>query len=453
MLRLPAHRPLTVALIASGSLLAGSKAAVAAPAYVPGEVLVRYGPGVDRAARLDTQRATRTGRPEAFAPRSRTLRIRGGATVAETVRALRRRPEVASASPNWIARSSAFIPNDPGAAGVPGGWVGLQWNFVGEYGVRAPEAWDTLIRAGRPGGSGVTVAVLDTGVAYADARRFRRSPDLSGSRLRRGYDFVASDPYPDDHNGHGTHVASTVAESADNEIGLVGLAYGARIMPVRVLDSRGEGNAADIARGIRFAARNGAQVINLSFEFGSEVRQASIPEVLAALRYARTKGSLVVGASGNTGGPECRLPCPLLVRRGGGRHDGARLPGRVLQSGQGAGPRRSGRRARCSGSGGPPLPPAGAAGTRHLPGDLQGVRAALRDPRGIRGNLNGRPARLGRRRPGDRLARPWAESLATEARGAPRGDRSRPRARRARLALRRRAAGRRAGHRAVDTAP
>jgi serine protease len=236
------------------------------------------------------------------------LRIRGGATVAETVRALRRRPEVASASPNWLARSSAFIPNDPGAAGVPGGWVGLQWNFVGEYGVRAPEAWDTLIRAGRPGGSGVTVAVLDTGVAYADARRFRRSPDLSGSRLRRGYDFVASDPYPDDHNGHGTHVASTVAESADNEIGLVGLAYGARIMPVRVLDSRGEGNAADIARGIRFAARNGAQVINLSFEFGSEVRQASIPEVLAALRYARTKGSLVVGASGNTGGRSVAYP-------------------------------------------------------------------------------------------------------------------------------------------------
>jgi serine protease len=308
MPRLSAHHPLTVALTAAGFVLAGGGVAGAAPAYVPGEVLVRYEAGVGREARAATQRATRTGRPEAFAPRARTLRIRGGASVAETVRALRRRPGVASAGPNWIARAGAFIPNDPGASGTPGGWAGLQWNFVGEYGVRAPEAWDTLMRQGRPGGAGVTVAVLDTGVAYADARRFRRSPDLSGSRLRRGYDFVASDPYPDDHNGHGTHVASTVAESADNEVGLVGLAYGARIMPVRVLDSRGEGNAADIARGIRFAARNGAQIINLSFEFDSAVTRASIPEVLSAMRYARSKGSLVVGASGNTGGRTVAYP-------------------------------------------------------------------------------------------------------------------------------------------------
>ncbi len=145
----------------------------------------------------------------------------------------------------------------------------------------------------------MTVAVLDTGVAYANRGRFRRSPDLSAVRLRRGFDFVARDAFPNDQNGHGTHVASTIAETANNGIGLTGLAYGARIMPVRVLDATGAGAAPDIARGIRYAARNGAQIINLSFEFSADVTSAGIPEVLSALRYAQSRGVLVVGASGN----------------------------------------------------------------------------------------------------------------------------------------------------------
>jgi len=307
-----------LSLVAGGATSVSAAVAAAAPPYAPGEVVVRYAAGVDRAERAAIQRATGTARPEAFAPHARTLRIRRGASVAGTVSALRRRPGVATATPNWIARASGFIPNDPGASALPGGWASLQWNFLPDVGVNAPEAWATLIRAGRPGGAGVTVAVLDTGVAYADARRFRRSPDLSGSRLRKGYDFVADDPYPDDQNGHGTHVASTIAESADNQVGLTGLAYGARIMPVRVLDGRGEGTSTDIARGIRYSARTGADVINLSFEFAPEVRAASIPDVLSALRYARRKGALVVGASGNAGDPVVAYPArsPLMVAVG-----------------------------------------------------------------------------------------------------------------------------------------
>jgi serine protease len=141
--------------------------------------------------------------------------------------------------------------------------------------------------------------VLDTGVAYSDRGRFVRSPDLRGDRFERGYDFVADDPYPSDVNGHGTHVASTIAESIDNGVGVTGLAFGAKIMPVRVLDRRGEGDSDAIARGIRFAARKRAHIINLSFEFGNSVRAREIPDILDALRFAARKGVLVVGASGN----------------------------------------------------------------------------------------------------------------------------------------------------------
>jgi serine protease len=270
-------------MIRRSLLLAAVATAVLAPAagaaeYVPDEVILRTGPESD--------------------PTARVVKVADGSTVPETIARLRRRPGVLSATPNFIAHAS-FIPNDPGRVGQPGAWTQVQWNFAGPFGVNAPTAWDNVERAGRRGGSGVVVAVLDTGVAYSDRGRFVRSPDLRGDRFEGGYDFVDDDPYPSDVNGHGTHVASTIAESIDNGVGVTGLAFGAKIMPVRVLDRRGEGDSAAIAEGIRFAARKRAHIINLSFEFGNSVRAREIPDILDALRFARRRGVLVVGASGN----------------------------------------------------------------------------------------------------------------------------------------------------------
>jgi len=267
-------RPLLVAAVGTALLAPAAGAAE----YVPGEVIVREG--------------------SASAPATRVVKVRDGSTVRETIARIRRRPGVLTATPNYIARAS-FIPNDPGRLGAPGGWQQLQWNFAGPFGVNAPAAWDNVERAGRRGGSGVVVAVLDTGVAYSDNGRFTRSPDLRGDRFKRGYDFVDGDRRPNDHNGHGTHVASTIAESVDNGVGVTGLAFGAKIMPVRVLDRFGEGDSAAIAGGIRFAARRRVHIINLSFEFGRRVRARQIPDILDALRFARRRGVLVVGASGN----------------------------------------------------------------------------------------------------------------------------------------------------------
>ncbi|MET0684007.1 MAG: S8 family serine peptidase [Solirubrobacteraceae bacterium] len=221
-----------------------------------------------------------------------------GESVRQAAERLRTKPGVLSATKNVIARIS-LIPNDPGKIGAATGWQQVQWNFAGPFGVNAPLAWDHLIAVGRPGGAGVTVAVLDTGVAYADRGRFVRSPDLRGNRFVPGRDFVDRDKYPHDLNGHGTHVASTIAESVNNAVGVTGLAYGAQIMPVRVLDRNGEGDSVSIARGIRWAAKHGADVLNLSFEFGETVRARQIPNILDALRFANKKGVLVVGAAGN----------------------------------------------------------------------------------------------------------------------------------------------------------
>jgi serine protease len=213
------------------------------------------------------------------------------------------------AAPDVEAHTAdAFLPNDLAWLPDPGGVTPVQWNFAGPYGVGAPAAWGNLIAAGAPGGAGVTVAVLDTGVAYADAPPFRRSPDLSATEFVPGYDFVDGDPFPFDLNGHGTHVASTIAEETNNGLGLTGLAYGTRIMPVRVLDRFGAGNAAVIAEGIRFAADHGAQVINLSVSFNTHVAETQIPELLEAIDYATTVGSLVVAAAGNQGRHEIALP-------------------------------------------------------------------------------------------------------------------------------------------------
>jgi serine protease len=136
-------------------------------------------------------------------------------------------------------------------------------------------------------------------VAYENHRRFRKAPDLHGGRFIRPYDFVDGDRHPNDENGHGTHVTMTIAEATNNGVGLTGLAYGVKVMPLRVLDSEGAGDATAISRAIRYAAKNGADVINMSLEFDTSVTARQIPEIVSAVRFAHHKNVVMVAASGN----------------------------------------------------------------------------------------------------------------------------------------------------------
>jgi serine protease len=222
--------------------------------------------------------------------------------------------------------AGSWIPNDPGRAGVPGGWQQMQWNFLPGAGVDAPSAWANLIADHRPGAKGVVVAVLDTGVAYRRWRNFRMSPDFRGTRFVDPCDLVAgklargscTDTHPLDREGHGTFVAGLIAEATNNGIGLTGLAYGASIMPVRVLDSSGNGDARTIADGIRYAVRHGANVINLSLEFSVSVGAGKIPGLLSALRDAYQHNVVVVAAAGNDSSQQIAFPAraPTVISVG-----------------------------------------------------------------------------------------------------------------------------------------
>ncbi len=265
--------------------------------YRPGEVVVRSAPAGAQAAQAGGD-----------AVRTRVIKLGRGESLQAAERRLRAEPGVLSATPNMVAHASGWFPPDPGNVNTPAGWQQLQWNFLPGAGVNAPDAWQHLMAAGHPGGRGVTVAVLDTGIAYSDRGRFKRSPDFPIGRFVRGYDFVDRDGYPNDENGHGTHVAGTIAEGTGNAIGVTGLAYGVKLMPVRVLDRNGEGDSMAISSGIRWAADHGAKVINLSFEFGSGVTRQQIPDILSALRHAHQKGVLVVGASGNAAAQAVAYP-------------------------------------------------------------------------------------------------------------------------------------------------
>jgi serine protease len=269
-------------------------------AYAPQEILVRYAAATPPEAWAATARAAGAIAPVTVAADTRLLHLPDGVSVTSALHCLRGRRDVVWAVPDYVAHTSGgLIPNDIGTGAAPGDWQQLQWNFVGPFGVNAPEAWANVAADGAPGGKGVIVAVLDTGVAYANRGPFRLSPDFSRHEFVRGYDFVANNRFPNDRNGHGTFVAGTIAEATNNHYGLTGLAFAARIMPVRVLNSEGNGDASTIAKGVRFAVNHGAQVINLSLEFPGDVTPDDIPELIDALRYANRHGVVVVAAAGN----------------------------------------------------------------------------------------------------------------------------------------------------------
>jgi subtilisin family serine protease len=146
----------------------------------------------------------------------------------------------------------------------------------------APAAW-TLTR-----GAGVIVAVVDTGVADA--------PDLTG-RVLAGWNVIAGSDAAADDNGHGTHVAGTIAEAEGNGIAEAGVAPEASILPVKVLDASGSGSDADVAAGIVWAADHGARIVNLSL--GGDESSTVLSDAVA---YARGKDVLIVAAAGNDGG-------------------------------------------------------------------------------------------------------------------------------------------------------
>ncbi|MCH7483912.1 MAG: S8 family serine peptidase, partial [Chloroflexi bacterium] len=268
---------LLVALALAGPTTAASPGALDLPDYAAGEVVVRLSGESPHAesARLALQVGARVER----------VSVRGGfATLslppgqeAEAIERLRADPAVESAELNPLKQPSR-IPVDE--------FFPLQWNMKL---IGAPEAWSTSFAAG------VTIAVLDTGIAYEDYKEFGRSPELSQANFVSPYDATDDTTHANDEDGHGTHITGTLAQDWD-AYGVAGLVPQAAIMPVRVC--RPHGCPADsIAAGVYWAVDHGADVINLSL--GGSIVTTIERE---AFEYAEAAGVVVVAAAGNGGG-------------------------------------------------------------------------------------------------------------------------------------------------------
>jgi subtilisin family serine protease len=241
--------------------------------------------------------------------------VTSNADPAEIARDFARDPHVAYAHPNYLVRTQ-FTPNDPYFASS-GSWGQPYADLWGLARIQMAQAWD-LSR-----GAGITVAVVDTGLdaAHEDiaGNVWTNAGETPGNGMdddgngyvddASGWDFTTCDAFdffgnctvpksrdadPADENGHGTHVAGTVAAVGDNGVGVIGVAPEAKIMAVRGLNGQGSGVIGDLAAAIRYAADNGADVLNNSWS-GSGADDLAAD----AVAYAHGLGCVVVAAAGN----------------------------------------------------------------------------------------------------------------------------------------------------------
>jgi subtilisin family serine protease len=240
-----------------------------------------------------------------------TVQVQGD--TGQAIRDLRECPEVEYAHPNYLM-TVQWEPNDPYFASS-GAWTQSFPDLWGLHDIGAPTAWDVSR------GAGVTVAVVDTGVdaAHPDLTdRVAINPGETGTDGNgndkstngidddgngyvddwRGWDVINADADPFDDHGHGTHVSGTIAASADNAVGIVGVAPQATILPVKVLGAGGSGPTSVVAEGIVYAADMGAGVINLSLGASASTPPEAVQD---AVGYAHeVMDVVVVAAAGNS---------------------------------------------------------------------------------------------------------------------------------------------------------
>lgn len=160
---------------------------------------------------------------------------------------------------------------------------------------------------------------VESGAGSWETTEYEKAPDLAGTLFVPGYDFINDDSHANDDEGHGTHVAGTIAQSTNNGLGVAGVAFNCSIMPVKVLSCAGSGTYAEVADGIYFAVDNGADVINLSL--GGSAPSATLENAVA---YAYNNGVTVVAAAGNDGSSTIIYPAAYddyVIAVGATRYD------------------------------------------------------------------------------------------------------------------------------------
>src|SRR5262245_46440974 len=313
----PARRILLAAALASAlaaaavaSAATGRQHPAKGPEAVPGSIIVGFKKNVTAKGRAVVLGAVDARPQKHFAQIDSTVVSVAPADTSWTIRALEQDPRVAYAEPNFILHA-ADTPNDPS---YPQEWglnnTGQQVNFTSgtaDADIDAPEAWSVS-----HGSSDVTVAVIDTGVdmAHPDLAQniwINQGENCAGCRTNgidddgdgyvddwRGWDFVNHDNDPTDDNGHGTHVAGTIAATGNNGVGTTGVTWNSKIMPLKFLDSSGSGSTEDAISAILYARAKGVPILNNSWG-GGDFSQA----LQDAIEQTDASGELFVAAAGN----------------------------------------------------------------------------------------------------------------------------------------------------------
>jgi len=269
-------------------------------AYVEGEVLIKYRPTVGVATRQDLMARLRLQELHTIGGlRVMHAKLPPGQSVEQAMQAFAQDPAIEYVQPNYIYKAMA-APNDP--------LYGQQWGFrntaqqvtggswttnnpgIASADMNVESAWDHITDC-----RAVVVAVVDSGVNYLHQDLAANMWDGGASYPNHGFDFVNSDndPLPADADGHGTHVAATIAASGNNGIAGSGVCWQARIMAVRVLSASG-GTTASVVAGVNFSVTQGARVINMSL--GGPVFDQAFSD---SITTARDAGVVVVVAAGN----------------------------------------------------------------------------------------------------------------------------------------------------------
>ncbi len=292
--------PVLAVVPRASRMISWASTASATHNYVSGEVLVKFKPQVTSQLKMETVSGL-GDRPMRGLGRSGLVQVVLGAgqTIEGAMAAYRSHPDVEHVQPNYIYKATT-IPNDPSYGQLWGLKNTGQAISNASYATNNPGvagndmdmelAWDQITDC-----SSVIVAVIDSGVNYTHQDLTTNMWDGGVSYPNHGWDFVDSDndPMPTDVDGHGTHVAGTIAAAGNNGLGITGVCWMAKIMAIRSLSMNG-GTTVAIIQGIDFAIQRGAKVINMSFE-GSGFD----PAFSDAITNVRNAGVVVVAAAGN----------------------------------------------------------------------------------------------------------------------------------------------------------
>ena len=295
--------------LAAAALTVAFAPAANADDFVPGQVIVKYKGGASDAQVAAAERSAGV--------LDQLSRVRGvGADVVSIAGGVRtaaaqleRSPAVAYAEPNYIYRASA-VPNDPMFSQLYGLNNTGQTGGTPDADIDAPEGWDLLGLGSFPTSGGVKVGIVDTGITQNHEDLAGKTADCGGVNnfgVSLGVIILGSDPTIvngkcADDNGHGTHVAGTIAATANNGKGVAGVAFNSPLTICKALNASGSGTLQMVANCIAWTNQRGAKIISMSLGgSGSATLQAAVTN-------ATNNGSLLIAAAGNTGDSTVSYP-------------------------------------------------------------------------------------------------------------------------------------------------